>query len=209
MTTTASAPTRRARTFGAMPIDPTTRYLDLLQAVARSGTRGAPVLLLSLQTLTRRHEILGGALHSHDGELTVAPGQGGAGGRTVPLAQIASALLADHQGPVAAALGLPVARRGDLVPILRYELAELHLLAPVALEELHLVACAAVLDAAPDAVHRQAVLAYAGIPPHSAKARRMRQQSSAVPLRWVADLIDSLADQAGFHIEADSHAALA
>lgn len=197
------------RTVTGMNTPATDRYVELLQAVARSGTRGAPTLILELVTLVRSHELLDGGVSRKGDEMTVAATAGGTLGRTVPLARVATALLGDHEGSVTVALSLPLHVRGQLVEVLRRELCELEVAAAVELEELHLVAGAALAEVAPSPGHRQAVLAYMGIPAQTARARRLRTQLAPAELGWVADTIDALATTAGFELNRPGQQALA
>jgi hypothetical protein len=120
--------------------------------------------------------------------------------RTVPAAQVARAALGADHGALAALLELPVHRRGHLVEILRADLGVLELRDPVELEQLHLLAGEALLEAAPGPTQRQAVLAYAGIPAHSPRARRLREETESAVLAWVAETLDQLTEQAGIFV---------
>lgn len=210
-----SAPTARrrsARTVTAMPTTPAIdRYCELLTALVRDGdARTAPTLFTLSVTLTRHWELLDGLAHLDDGAGLHVEASSVNGitmpERTVPAAQVARAALGADHGALAALLDLPVHRRGRLVEILRHDLAALELQEPVELEQLHLLACEALLEAAPGPDERQGVLAYAGIPAHSPRARRRRDATAPDALAWVAATLDELAQRAGITVHRPHHA---
>lgn len=200
---TATAPSTRPRTLRPMTDDPTTRYLDLLTELLRGPTRSTRLLAVPLLTLARHYEILEGAVTASAGALhirSLAFNQQVTIARDVPLAGAARALLDGREGNVADTLALPVAQRGGLLALVRADLRSLEVAHPPELEDLHLVAAAALVHRAPDTAGRQAVLAYAGIPPATATAAKQRARHLPGSLTGVAAAIDDLVREAGIDI---------
>lgn len=203
-----SAARARPRTVGSMTPDPTTRYGELVAAIVHSGTRGAPLMLAALSTLTRPHEMFHLDTAVFDGKLhvpTIDVDGFRVPGRHVPLSATAASLLLVPDGPLTAALAVPGHLRARVVTSLREELAELEVARPPALEQLWLCGAEAVLHRAPSAAHRQALLAYIGLPATTARAHAVRQAALPALYGWVAAEIDALAALAGLRL--DAHAA--
>ena len=186
-----------------MTLNPTARYMELVDAIVRSGGRGRPLMLAALFTLTRPHEMFhldtavsAGELHvpTIDLDGLVVPG------RSVPLSATAAGMLLFPDGPVTAALAVPGHLRAQVMAALREELAELEIVPPPTLEQLWLFGAEAVLQRAPDEAHRQALLAYIGVPAATARAHKVRSRCLPGLFAWVAGELDALAALAGLRV---------
>ena len=186
-----------------MTSEPTavTACTELLSAIGRSGSRGAPILLLNLVSMARPYELFDFGTEVRSGRLIVSgdpASRSGALARDLVLARSAAAVLGHGEGPVQDLLGVSNRVRGAVTAHLRDEILGLEVEDPPELEGLWTLTLHALVALAPDAAHRQAALAYAGIPPTMGRADRT---GGAADLQsWVVDQIDGLASLAGFEL---------
>ncbi len=199
-----------ARTPGRPTVRPMPHahtYLDLVRQAAASGPQTAPGLLFFLFTPRPYWQLLGADVVGD--QLRVAPAAPGEPG-VLPLARAARAVLAEHRnGSVAELLWVPDRYRAGALPTLCRAVEQFETPEPIVLAGLWPASLAALVERAPDAAHRQAVLSYGGLPARSQRAATLRRGLSARHLRWVAGTLDEMAAEAGFTVSLRTRSDLA